>query len=155
MLSAESWLAAQPSSWGGTDLADYQKPLPNINLESAPFWEGAKRHELLIQKCRDCGNIRFYPRSICPHCLSYETDWGKVSGRGRIYSFTVSYRARSPEFKADVPYNVAIVELEEGVRLMSNIVGCKNEVLRIGLPVEVVFEDVTPAVTIPKFKLIL
>lgn len=136
-------------------MTDYGKPLPNINLESAPFWDGTRRHELLIQKCRGCGRFRFYPRSICPDCLSYEADWLKVSGRGRIYSFTISHRYLSPGFKADVPYNIAIVELEEGVRLMSNIVGCRNEDLRVGLPVEVVFEDVTSEITIPKFKLVM
>jgi uncharacterized OB-fold protein len=133
-------------------LADYQKPLPNINPETLPFWEGTKRHELLIQKCRSCGSFRFYPRSICPQCLSYEADWVKVSGHGQIYSFTVSYRARSQGFKADAPYNIAIVELEEGVRLMSNIVECVNAELKIGLPVEAVFEDVTPEITIPRFR---
>ena len=133
-------------------MADYQKPLPNLSPESSQFWAGAKRHEFLIQKCRNCGSYRFYPRSICPHCLSDEVDWIKAAGRGQIYSFTVSYRYRSPGFKADVPYNIAIVELEEGVRLISNIVGCNNEDLRIGMPVEVSFEDVTPEITLPKFR---
>ncbi len=123
-----------------------------MNLESLLFWEGAKRHELLIQKCQSCGSFYFYPRSICPNCLSDDVDWVKVRGRGKIYSFTVSYRYPSPGFKADVPYNIAIVELEEGVRLMSNIVECNNEDLKIDMPVEVVFDDVTPEVTIPKFK---
>ena len=133
-------------------MAGYSKRLPNTNPESLPFWEAAIKHQLLIQKCRECGSYRFYPRSICPHCLSYEVDWVESSGRGQIYSFTVSYRARSAEFRADVPYNLAIVELEEGVRLMSNIVECKNTDLKIGMPVEVVFEDVTLEITIPRFK---
>ena len=133
-------------------MAEYQKPVPNINLESLPFWEGAKRHELLIQRCRSCGHFRFYPRSICPNCLSYETEWVRVSGHGQIYSFTISYRYPSPGFKADVPYNIAIIELDEGIRLMSNIVGCNNKELKIGMPVEVVFEDATPEISIPKFK---
>jgi len=79
-------------------------------------------------------------------------DWIKSTGRGWIYSFTISHRARSPEFKADVPYNIAIVELEEGVRLMSNIVECNNEELKVAMPVEVVFEDVSPEITIPRFR---
>lgn len=133
-------------------MPEYQKPLPHIGLESLLFWEGAKRHELMIQKCLDCGRFYFYPRSICPHCLSYNVDWVKVSGRGKIYSFTVSYRYPSAGFKAEAPYSIAIVELEEGVRLMSNIVECRNEDLKIGMPVEAVFEDVTPEVTIPKFR---
>jgi len=133
-------------------MPDYGKPLPFVHEETRPFWEGAKRHELWLQRCQDCGKFRFYPRSICPHCFSYNTEWIKVSGRGKIYSFTVSHKPASPAFKQDVPYNIAIVELEEGVRMMSNIVECRNEDLGIDMPVEVVFDDVTPEITLPKFR---
>ena len=133
-------------------MQDYNKPLPYVHEETRPFWEGAKRHELWLQKCRDCGEFRFYPRSICPHCFSYDAEWTKVSGKGKLYSFTVSHRPASPQFQEDVPYNVAIIELEEGVRMMSNIVECQNEDLNIDMPVEVVFDDVTPEITLPKFR---
>ncbi len=133
-------------------MPDYNKPLPYVHEETRPFWEGTKRHELYLQKCLDCGKFRFYPRSICPHCFSYNTEWTKVSGKGKIYSFTVAHRAGSPSFRADVPYSIAIIELEEGVRMMSNIVECRNEDLSIDMPVEVVFDDVTPEITLPKFR---
>ena len=133
-------------------MPDYEKPLPYVHEETKPFWDGTKKHELCLQRCRDCGKFRFYPRSFGPHCFSYTTEWTKVSGRGNIYSFTVLHRAASPPFKQDVPYNVAIVELEEGVRMMTNIVECRNEDLRVDMPVEVVFDDVTPEITLAKFK---
>jgi uncharacterized protein len=133
-------------------MKDYNKPLPYVHEETRPFWEGAKRHELWLQKCRDCGEFRFYPRSICPHCLSYDAEWTKVSGKGKLYSFTVSHRPASPQFQEDVPYNVAIIELEAGVRMMSNIIECQNEDLNIDMPVEAVFDDVTPEITLPKFR---
>ena len=133
-------------------MTEYNKPLPYIHEETRPFWEGAKKHELLLQKCRGCGKFYFYPRSICPHCLSDNTEWIKVSGRGKIYSFTVSHREGSPAFKPDVPYNIAIIELEEDVHMLSNIVECRNEDISIDMPVEVVFDDVTPEVTLPKFR---
>ena len=133
-------------------MTDYNKPLPYVHEETRPFWEGTQRHELWLQKCRDCDKFYFYPRSICPHCFSDATEWIKVSGKGKIYSFTVSYREASPAFKPDVPYNIAIIELEEGVRMMSNIVGCRNEDISIDMPVEVVFDDVTPEITLPKFR---
>lgn len=133
-------------------MADYNKPLPNVDEENRPFWEGIKRHELWLQRCQDCEEFRFYPRTICPHCFSYNTQWTRVSGRGKLYSFTVSYRAASPAFQDDVPYNIALIELEEGVRMMSNVVECANEDLRVDMPVEMVFDDVTPEITLPRFR---
>ncbi len=133
-------------------MPDYNKPLPYVHEENRSFWEGTKRHELCLQKCQDCGKFYFYPRSICPHCFSYNTEWTQVSGRGKIYSFTVAYRTGVPAFRQDVPYSIAIIELEEGVRLMSNIVECRNEDLSIDMPVEVVFDDVTPEITLLKFR---
>lgn len=133
-------------------MTGYNKPLPWVYETTRPFWEGAKRHELWLQRCRDCGKFHHYPRFLCPYCLSDNTEWTKVSGRGKIYSFTVSYREAAPAFRPDVPYNIALIELEEGVRMMSNIVECRNEDLRIDMPVEVVFDDVTPEITLLKFK---
>ena len=133
-------------------MPDYDKPLPYVHGETRPFWEGTKRHELLIQRCGDCGKFYFYPRSLCPHCMSDSIEWVKVSGRGKIYSFTISYRTGTLPFQSDLPYNIAIIELEEGVHMLSNVVECRNEDLRIDMPVEVVFDDVTPEITLPKFK---
>lgn len=133
-------------------MPDYKKPLPYIHDETKPFWDRTKKHELWIQHCKDCERFYFYPRSFCPHCLSYNVEWTRATGKGKIYSFTVAHRPASPEFQPDIPYNITLVELEEGVRLMSNIVECDNEDLQIDLPVEVVFDDVTPEITLPKFK---
>ena len=133
-------------------MPDYNKPLPVVDEDSRPFWEGAKRHEVQLQKCGDCGKFRFYPRYLRPHCFSDNTKWTKVSGRGKIYSFTVSNRAGASGFRPEVPYSIAIIELEEGVRMMSNMVECRNEDLSIDMPVEVVFDDVTPEITLLKFR---
>jgi len=133
-------------------MPEYSKPLPYVHEETKTFWEGTKKHELRIQRCQDCNRFYFYPRSHCPHCLSDNVAWEKVSGRGKLYSFTVAHRPGGPAFQADVPYNIAIVELDEGVRMMSNIVECNNEDLKVDMPVEAVFDDVTPEITLLRFR---
>jgi uncharacterized OB-fold protein len=130
----------------------YRKPLPRIDEETRGFWEALARHELYFQRCRDCGTKRFYPRAVCPSCLSSATEWVRASGRGTVYSFTVTQQNQAPGFREELPYVLAIVELDEGVRLMTNVVGCAPDAVRIGLPVEVVFDDVTPEVTLAKFR---
>ena len=130
----------------------YKKPVPRIDEESKGFWEACQRHELYLQRCGECGAFRYYPRALCPSCLSDRTEWVRSSGTGTIYTFTVVYQNLAPGFRDELPYVLAYVELEEGVRMLTNIVGCPPEAVRIGMPVEVVFEDVTPAVTLPKFK---
>jgi len=133
-------------------VAEYQKPVPVPNAESQEYWAGCKRHELLIQRCRACGRFQFYPRAVCAGCLSQELEWAKASGRGTVYSYSVVHRAPTKAFAADAPYTTAIVELEEGVRMMTNVVGCPPEEVRIGMPVEVVFEDVSEEIALPKFR---
>lgn len=134
-------------------MAEYNKPLPDITLYNQPFWDACKRHELSLQHCQDCGQIRL-PSPICPNCLSMNAKWTKVSGRGKVYTYTIVHQRYHPGFANDLPYNVAIVELEEGPRLFTNIIGCKNEAIRIGMDVEVAYDDATEEVTLPKFKLI-
>jgi uncharacterized OB-fold protein len=134
------------------DAKSYRKPLPRIDEESRGYWEALARHELYLQRCRACGTFRFYPRALCPSCLSDATEWVRASGRGTVYSFTVTYQNQAPGFREEVPYVLAIVELAEGVRLMTNVVGSSPDAVRIGMPVEVVFEDVTPEITLPKFR---
>jgi uncharacterized OB-fold protein len=129
----------------------YRKPLPRIDEESRGFWEALARHELYFQRCRSCGTKRFYPRAVCPVCLSSDTEWVRASGRGTVYTFTITHQNQSPGFREELPYVLAIVELDEGVRLMTNLVGCTPEAVRIGMPVEVVYDDVTPGVTLAKF----
>lgn len=130
----------------------YKKPLPRIDAESKGFWEACQRHELAVQKCRACGATRYYPRALCPICLSSDTEWVLSSGRGTVYTYTVTYQNQAAGLRDELPYVMAYVELDEGVRLLTNIVGCAPQDVRIGLPVEVAFDDVTPEVTLPKFK---
>jgi uncharacterized OB-fold protein len=130
---------------------DYKKPLPYIHDETRPYWDVARRHELLIQRCRTCSKYYFYPRDFCPSCFSFDVEWVRASGRGTIYSFTVCHRP-AHGFEEDVPYNLVIVELEEGARMMSTLVGCPNDSLRIGMAVKVIFDDVTEDVTLPRFE---
>ncbi|RMF85370.1 MAG: Zn-ribbon domain-containing OB-fold protein [Nitrospinota bacterium] len=133
-------------------MATYQKPLPVVDEESRPYWEACKRHELVIQRCKDCGTFRFYPRALCGECLSGNTEWVRASGKGTVYTFTVTYQNRGAGFRDELPYILAYVELEEGVRMLTNIVDCPPEKVRIGMPVEVTFEDVTEEITLPKFR---
>jgi uncharacterized OB-fold protein len=128
------------------------KPLPAANEDTAPYWEAARGGELRVQRCLDCRHLRFPPTLLCPRCLGERAEWERLSGRGTVFSFIVIHRPQHPAFFADAPYNVAIVELAEGVRTHTNIVGCANDEIRIGMPVEVVFERVNDEVTLPKFQ---
>lgn len=130
----------------------YQKPLPRIDEESRGYWEALARHELYVQRCRDCGTVRFPPRAVCTHCMSSATEWLRCSGRGTVYSFTVTHQNQAPGFREELPYLLAIVELAEGPRVMTNVVECTPDVVRIGMSVEVVFDDVVPGTTLAKFR---
>ena len=115
-------------------------PVPIVNADSAPYWEGASQDKLLLQHCRDCGAKQFFPRFLCIACGSDNTDWVEASGKGTVHSFTVVHRAAFPEFQAQTPYVVALVDLEEGPRMMTNIVGDGALGVEIGEPVVVTFE---------------
>ncbi len=130
------------------------KPVPPPMPEARPFWEGCRRHELWLPYCGRCQRFFFYPRPFCPHCFTWEVNWRRVSGRGVIHAFAVHYRATNPVWVEDVPYVTAIIELEEGPRLFTHLVGVEPDPARIrsGMPVEVVFEDVNEEVTLPKFR---
>jgi uncharacterized OB-fold protein len=131
-------------------ISEYGKPLPHPSPTSGPFWEAARRHELTLQQCGACGKFIYYPRPLCPHCFSDRLEWKKVSGRGTVYSYTVARYSPTPAFK-EVPFVLAIVELDEGPRMTTNVVAPPEQV-RIGMPVTVAFEDVTPECTLVKFK---
>jgi uncharacterized OB-fold protein len=131
---------------------DAAKPLPIISDFNRPYWEGARRHELRIQRCNACRKVWAPNAPVCPHCFSEDYSWEKTDGRGKIASWVVFHKVYHPGFARDVPYNVAFVELAEGPRIISNIVGVKNEELQIGMPVEVVFEDVNDTISLPKFR---
>lgn len=128
------------------------KPLPQPTPEMAPFWEAARQHRLVVQRCRGCGRYRFPARDQCSQCLAREAEWVPVSGRGTVFSYAVMHQVYHPGFAGEVPYALVVIELEEGARLLSNLVGCPVEEVRVGMPVEVVFEDVSPEVTLPKFR---
>lgn len=125
-------------------------PLPEITPEMAPFWEAAKRRQLVSQRCAGCGTYRFPARDRCSTCLSREVSWEPVSGRGTIFSRAVMHQSYHPGLPT--PYAVVVVELAEGARMISNVAGIPAADVRIGMPVEVVFEDLTPEITLPKFR---
>ena len=129
-----------------------EKPLPRPSEDSAPFWEAAQRGELRMQRCGDCGVVRFPPALLCARCLSERSEWVQLSGRGHVFSWIVVHQSQHPAFNADTPYNVAIVELEEGPRLHTNLVDCRNDAIRIGMPVEVVFSKVGDDATLVRFR---
>ncbi|MDT7944265.1 MAG: OB-fold domain-containing protein [Dehalococcoidia bacterium] len=132
----------------------YGKPLPVPSPETRPFWEGCKRHELWLPYCPRCQRFFWYPRDFCPRCFSWEVEWRRASGRGKVYTFAIHYRAFHPAWEREVPFVTAIVELEEGVRLYTQLVGVEPDPkhIRCDMPVEVVFEDVSEEISLPKFR---
>lgn len=132
--------------------SDYSKPLPQVSEETRPFWESAKAHALKLQRCTNCGHFRYPAATFCPSCLSDGAEWTPVSGRGTVYSFVIMHQVYHPAFKNDVPYNVSAIEFEEGPRMFSNVVECSNDAIRVGMPVQLVYEDVTDEITLPKFR---
>ena len=134
-------------------MADYTGPLPVPSPETRPFWDAAKRHELVLPRCRPCGAFFYYPRGACPRCLSADLEWLPVSGRGTLHTFTVVARGQKG-FPLGPAYVLAIVELEEGPRMMTNLVDVAPDpaTIRIGMPVEVVFQDATPEIALPRFR---
>ena len=127
------------------------KPLPMPTEDSAQYWEGTRNGELRAQQCDDCSFLRWPPASHCPRCLSGKHTWAKLSGRGKVYSWIVVHKSQHPAFWGD-PFNVAIVELDEGPRLHSNVIDVDPAQLAIGLPVEVVFEKQDAEISLPKFR---
>lgn len=128
------------------------KPLPKINSDTQTFWDGCRQHVFRIQKCGDCGHLRWPPAFLCPNCLSKNTHWITASGRGTVYSYAVYHVAFDPAFQEDLPYVVALVALEEGPHILSNIVGCNPQEVICDMPVEVIWNEATEAVTLPQFR---
>jgi uncharacterized OB-fold protein len=128
------------------------KPVPEIDATMAPFFAAAKEHRLVVQRCTACGALRFPPRELCNVCLAIQAIWVPVSGRGTIYSYNVMHQVYHPAFAHEVPYAVVMVKLAEGPTMISNLVDCPPDEIRIGMPVEVTFEQVSPEVTLPKFR---
>lgn len=134
---------------------ELERPLPHpITPEAQPYWDGLKEHKLMLPKCDDCGKPFFYPRIACPLCHSRRVSWIQASGKGKLYAFEIAYRSLSQAFKVKAPYILAMVELEEGPRLMSNLINIEPDpkIITCDMPVEVVFEKLTDEITIPLFQ---
>ena len=135
-------------------MAQYRKPLPRpLDGElTAPFWEAARRHELIIPRCTRCNFYFWYPRQECPRCLQPGWQWEPAVGKGRLHTFTVVRQPANPAFTDDVPYAYAVIQLDEGPRIVSNMVQCDVEDLKVDMRVEAVFDDVSPEWTLVKFR---
>ncbi len=126
-------------------------PAPPVNPETKPFWDATSEARLLVRQCEDCQSLIWYPRAFCPECSSTRTRWLRVSGRGHIYSYTVNHRGEGP-YQGREPYVLAYVELDEGPRMMTNIVETDDRGLAVGMPVEVVFHDTGEGSALPRFR---
>ena len=132
----------------------YHKPRPTIGPDSAPFWQGCREHRLLLPTCRACGKAHLPPGPVCPFCFADEIEWRQASGRGRISTWTRVHKAWFPAFADEVPYNVVQVELDEGPRLTSQLVGARDPDIAVGAQVAVVFTDVDDGLTLHNFRII-
>jgi hypothetical protein len=124
--------------------AERKFPAPVPNPETKPFWESAEEGRLLLKRCRSCGEVHYYPRAYCPFCGSGETEWQPASGGGTIYSYSVMRRA-------EAPYAIAYVTLDEGVTMMTNLVDCDLDAIRIGQRVRLVFKPTEGGPPVPAF----
>ncbi len=129
-------------------------PLPAITDDTRPFWDACRRRMLVVQRCKDCGAFRHPPSPVCWQCRSFVHEWTPVAGHGTVFTHAVVHRAFLPGLEAAVPYVVVVVALDDApdVRLVSNLIDADPAVVRVGLPVEVCFEDVSDEVTVPRFR---
>lgn len=130
--------------------ARLQIPLPSPTAISRPFWEGCKGGKLLVQRCRDCEGLTFPPQPVCTRCLSPDTEWVEGAGRGAVYSYAVVWRPQTPAFKA--PYVVAIIDLDEGYQMLSNVIDCEPSTVQVGMRVQVEFRIMSREITLPYFR---
>ncbi len=129
----------------------YDKPLPVVDALTRPYWDHAKAHRLSVQRCQDCRQCRFPPSPVCPACLSQRQEWEVVSGRASLMSWARFHRAYWPGFREDIPYDVCVVRLEEGPVIVSNFAGPAPEQPVVGMQLRVVFDDVTPEISLARF----
>jgi uncharacterized OB-fold protein len=128
------------------------KLIPVPTKETAEFWAGCKQHELRLQRCASCGRYQFPPQSFCRHCSGDKLSWVVSSGRGKVLSYTVVHWSPNPAYAADAPYSLALIQLDEGPRMLTNIVGYSPGEVRIGMEVTVTFQQCSPDIMLPKFK---
>jgi len=133
-------------------MADYTKPLPIIGEPNREFWDGCKAGEIRLQRCEDCGRFRYPPSPLCRQCLSLKSSWVKSKGTGTVFSYVVYHQAFHKGFQEEIPYIVALIDLEEGVRLVSRIKNCPIEAVSIGMKVSAIFEPATDELTLPFFE---
>ena len=129
--------------------------LPNTNeTDTREWWQHCKRHELVIQRCTDCGTFRHSPLPVCYNCQSFDFEWHQVSGKGMVYSYIIVHSPAAGVLREKVPYNVVVVELPDAgdVRMIGNLLDCPNEEIRIGMPVEIAWEDINDDVTLPQWQ---
>ncbi len=133
----------------------YNKPLPSVDEDIKPFWDACKRHEFRLVRCKVCG-AWYFPLALCrnDHNEPFfgNMEWSRASGKGKVFTFVVAHRPYHPGVKDEVPYVFAMIELDEGPMMGSNVIGCDPYDVKVGMPVEVVFEDVTEEFTLPKFR---
>ncbi len=133
------------------EASGWERPIPQKDAVSGPYWEAASRGELLIQRCARCGNRQFYPRALCTRCGA-DPEWERASGRGKVHTFTVIRQNHARPFVDELPYVVAMVELDEGVLVMGNITDCSPEDVHIGMPLEVHMVEAEPGVGVPFWR---
>ena len=134
---------------------ELQKPVPLPDHDTQPFWDGCKEHVLKGQRCTACGRFRWPPQAFCPKCYSWEHEWVPLSGRGVVKAFSVVHHSAVPSFKNDLPYVVAVIELDgtdHRVNFTSNVIGCPWEDVKVGMTVEVVFKDLNEEAALPLFR---
>ena len=134
---------------------EYAKPLPAPDLDTRPFWDACREHELRAQRCPACGTFRWPPQGVCPSCYAWNNEWVKLQDTGKVISFVIVHYVSVPAFAPDVPYAIAHIEIDgtDGkVELTSNVVDVPLDDIKVGMPVRVFFEDVTPEYTLPKFR---
>ena len=134
-------------------MAAASKPLLKPTPDTQPFWDAVKRHQLLLPKCKACGQLHYFPRRFCPHCFSWDLEWVRCSGKGKLYSYVINH-CPAPGFEEEAPYVIAVVELDEGPRMLSNLIDIEPtpEAVQVDMPVEILFQDVNEELSMFKFR---
>ena len=132
----------------------YDGPIPIPQPESDFYWEKCKKHELWLRYCKRCEKAYFYPRDLCPACFGRETGWIQATGKGTIYTYGIVHQIPRPNYSGPLPFVIAMVQLEEGPIMPTNLVDVEPEptAINVGMPVEVTFDDITENISLPKFK---
>ncbi len=133
-------------------MTDMKRPLPEVTKESKPFWDAVQENKLLVQHCNSCDSNIFYPRRVCPECWSEDLGWIEAKGTGTIYSITTTFLGTTSEFTKELPIHVAYIDLDEGIRMASNVIGTGASEAKIGDRVEVVFEKANGDFKLPFFR---